>query len=60
MYPYIGVFTVDGNFAGLFGRLARSPLIDLKAREVAVLVKQAFLIVSQSNARHVVVPYLGS
>jgi glutathionylspermidine synthase len=37
MYPCLGVYTVDGRAAGLFGRLAPGPLIDLAAIEVAVL-----------------------
>lgn len=37
-YPCIGVYTVDGVAAGVYGRLARTPLIDDHAREVAVLI----------------------
>jgi glutathionylspermidine synthase len=37
MYPCLGVYTVDGRAAGLFGRMASRPLIDLAAVEVAVL-----------------------
>ncbi len=37
MYPCLGVYTIDGRAAGIFGRIAPSPLIDLAAIEVAVL-----------------------
>jgi hypothetical protein len=37
MYPCLGVYTVDGRAAGLYGRLASLPLVDLAAIEVAVL-----------------------
>jgi glutathionylspermidine synthase len=37
MYPCLGVYTIDGRAAGIFGRMASSPLIDLTAIEVAVL-----------------------
>lgn len=37
-YPCIGVFTVDGRAAGAYGRIARSPLIDHNAQDVAVLI----------------------
>jgi hypothetical protein len=39
MYPCVGVYTVDGRAAGLFGRMAPGPLIDLTAIEVAVLLR---------------------
>ncbi len=38
-YPCLGVYTVDGRAAGIFGRLGRGPLIDFAATEAAVLVK---------------------
>jgi hypothetical protein len=34
----LGVFTVDGSAAGVYGRLASRPLIDERACDVAVLV----------------------
>ena len=37
-YPCIGVFTVDGRAAGGYGRIARSPLIDHNAQDIAVLI----------------------
>jgi glutathionylspermidine synthase len=37
-YPAIGVFTVAGRSAGVYGRLASRPLIDALAQEVAVLI----------------------
>jgi hypothetical protein len=38
MYPCLGVYTVNGRAAGLFGRMSTKPLIDLTAIEVAVLL----------------------
>ncbi|MDQ3036462.1 MAG: hypothetical protein M3Y87_28950, partial [Myxococcota bacterium] len=38
MYPCLGVFVVDGRAAGVYGRLARTPLVDGAASEAAVLV----------------------
>jgi hypothetical protein len=38
MYPCLGVYTVDGRAAGIFGRMAPGPLIDFAAIEVAVLL----------------------
>lgn len=40
MYPCLGVFVVDGRAAGVYGRLARTPLIDGAASEAAVLVSE--------------------
>jgi glutathionylspermidine synthase len=36
-YPVLGVFTVDGRAAGIYGRIASHPLIDHRAQDVAVL-----------------------
>lgn len=38
VFPCLGVFTVDGRAAGIYGRAARRPLVDHLARDVAVLV----------------------
>jgi glutathionylspermidine synthase len=38
VFPQVGVFTVDGTAAGIYGRLARRPLIDCWSQDVAVLV----------------------
>ena len=40
-YPCVGVYTVDGRAAGAYGRLAGRPLIDARARDVAVLLETA-------------------
>ena len=40
VYPCIGVFTVNGRMAGLYGRAAFSPLVDENALDVAVLVRE--------------------
>ncbi len=39
MYPCLGVYTVDGRAAGLFGRMSATPLIDWTAVEAAVLLE---------------------
>ena len=39
LYPCIGVFTVDSRAVGAYGRLADQPLIDSRARDVAVLLE---------------------
>jgi glutathionylspermidine synthase len=38
LYPCLGVYTINGRAAGIFGRMAPRPLIDFAAIEVAVLV----------------------
>jgi hypothetical protein len=38
MYPCLGVYTIDGVAAGVYGRLAPRPVIDFAAVDVAVLV----------------------
>jgi len=40
MYPCIGVYTVDDEVAGAYGRVAPRPLIDWRAQDAAVLVTQ--------------------
>lgn len=37
-YPTIGVFTVDGRAAGIYARIARQPLINDTAADVAVFI----------------------
>jgi glutathionylspermidine synthase len=39
-FPCIGVYTVNGKMAGLYGRSARTALIDQHARDVAVLIRR--------------------
>lgn len=39
-YPVLGVFTIEGRAAGIYGRLAARPLIDHQAQDVAVLVEE--------------------
>ena len=36
-FPCVGVFTIDDQVAGAYGRLARRPLIDWRAQDAAVL-----------------------
>lgn len=38
-YPCLGVYTVDGRFAGIYGRIAAKPFIDYAAVDVAVLIR---------------------
>jgi hypothetical protein len=38
-YPCLGVYTVNGTTAGVYGRLAERPLINYTATDVAVLVE---------------------
>jgi len=38
-WPCIGVYVVDGRAAGIYGRIARRPLVDARAQDIAVLVK---------------------
>ena len=43
MYPCIGVYTIDGQAAGAYARIAPRPLIDFAAIDIAVLVDRAGL-----------------
>lgn len=38
-FPCLGIYTVNGKAAGLYGRMARTALIDGRARDVAVLLE---------------------
>lgn len=38
-FPCVGVFTVDGRVAGVYGRVARKPLIDHEAQDAAVFIQ---------------------
>ncbi len=40
MYPCLGVYTVNGRAAGIYGRLARGAVIDYQAIDVAVLTER--------------------
>lgn len=40
LYPTIGVFTIDTTAVGAYGRVARRPLIDARAQEAAVLIRE--------------------
>ena len=39
MFPCIGVYTVDGKAAGLYGRLSRGPVVDFTAIDTAALIE---------------------
>jgi glutathionylspermidine synthase len=38
MYPCLGIYVIDGQAAGAFGRVAPFPLIDDRSREIVVLL----------------------
>jgi glutathionylspermidine synthase len=38
IYPCLGVYTVDGRAAGIYGRISKTPLINAVAKDVAVLI----------------------
>lgn len=38
MFPCIGVYTIDGKAAGAYARLARKPVVDFEAADVALLL----------------------
>jgi glutathionylspermidine synthase len=38
-YPCLGVYTVNGRFSGIYGRIAAKPFIDYAAADVAVLIR---------------------
>ena len=40
IYPCIGVYTIDGKAAGIYGRFSTKPLIDYAAVDAAVLVEE--------------------
>jgi glutathionylspermidine synthase len=40
VYPCIGVFTINGRAAGIYGRFSYRPLIDFAAVDVAVLIEE--------------------
>ncbi len=37
-YPSIGVYTVNGKAAGVYGRLSTTPIIDSSSRDIAILL----------------------
>jgi glutathionylspermidine synthase len=39
-YPCIGVYTIGGRAAGIYGRLSRTPIVTYAAADVAVLVEK--------------------
>jgi glutathionylspermidine synthase len=39
LYPCVGVYTIDGRAAGGYGRVARRPIVNHLAQDVAVLVE---------------------
>jgi len=39
VFPCLGVYTINGQAAGIYGRYSRTPLIDFSAIDVAVLIE---------------------
>jgi hypothetical protein len=39
-YPCLGIYTINGRASGVYGRLSPRPLIDYRATDVAVLVRE--------------------
>jgi len=39
VYPCLGVYTINGSAAGVYGRIAPRPLIDFEAIDIAVLIR---------------------
>jgi glutathionylspermidine synthase len=39
MYPCVGVYTINGKAAGIYGRMAPQPLINFAAIDVAILIQ---------------------
>jgi nucleoside-diphosphate-sugar epimerase/glutathionylspermidine synthase len=52
LYPCLGIYVIDGQVAGCYGRLASRPLIDDRSREVAVLVRAAATTSSPEHRPH--------
>jgi len=40
VFPQVGVYTVDGAAVGIYGRLARRPLIDCWSQDVAIFIEE--------------------
>ena len=39
LYPCLGVYVIDGEVAGCYGRMGTQPIVDNRCHEVAVLVR---------------------
>lgn len=39
IHPCLGVYVIDGRAAGIYGRISRGVVIDFKAQDVAVLIR---------------------
>lgn len=40
MHACLGVYTIDGRAAGMYGRLSRGPIVDYRAVDAAVLIEE--------------------
>lgn len=40
LYPCLGIYTVDGHAAGIYGRVSPRPVIDFEAIDIAVLIDE--------------------
>jgi glutathionylspermidine synthase len=39
VYPCLGIYTIDGRAAGIYGRISHRPLIDDQAQDIPVLIR---------------------
>ena len=52
VFPCIGIYTLDGNVIGAYGRIARRPLIDHLAQDAAVLIAEPDAVPVKNQATH--------
>ncbi len=48
-YPCLGIYTVNGRSAGIYGRMSRQPLINEQAQDVAVLINSQSLSTTRAS-----------
>ena len=49
VFPCVGIYTLDGNVIGAYGRIARRPLIDHLAQDAAVLIAEPVALAIQNH-----------
>jgi glutathionylspermidine synthase len=52
VFPCVGIYTLDGNVIGAYGRIARRPLIDHLAQDAAVLIAEPVALPIQNQTIH--------
>jgi glutathionylspermidine synthase len=52
MHAVVGVYVIDGQAAGVYGRMARRALIDHLAQDVAILVPQSDRVTGAAHSGH--------